>query len=77
MRPKGLLEPEHRRDLVSEMGSEIARCFELAKSSPFPAVRDWAPLNVSPDSPLADRLLAELDVADFDAHQETQQAKGY
>ena len=77
MRPKGLLEPEHRRELVGEMGSEIARCFELAKSSPFPAVRDWAPLNVSPDSPLADRLLAELDVADFDAHQETQQAKGY
>ena len=60
-----------------EVTSEIARCFEFAKSSPFPALPDWETLNSSPNSPLADKLLAEIELADFDAQQESQQAKGY
>jgi TPP-dependent pyruvate/acetoin dehydrogenase alpha subunit len=66
-----------RKDFEREVESEIARCFKLAKSSPFPRVSDWRTLNVSPASPMADALLAEVELADFDAQQESQQAKGY
>jgi pyruvate dehydrogenase E1 component alpha subunit len=77
MRAQGLLPGQHRKTLADAIGNEIRRCFDFAKSSAFPDVPDWTSLNASPNSPLADRLLAELDVADFDAHQEAQQAKGY
>ena len=60
-----------------EVASEIARCFSFAKSSPFPAAPDWQALNFAAASPMADRLLAEVELADFDAQQESQQAKGY
>ena len=55
--------------------SEIARCFAFAKSSPFPAAPDWKALNVSPDTPMADKLLAEVEVANFDAQQESRRRR--
>jgi TPP-dependent pyruvate/acetoin dehydrogenase alpha subunit len=60
-----------------ETALEIERCFKFAKSSPFPGKPAWDELNASSASPMADRLLAEPEVASFDALQESQQAKGY
>ena len=74
---KGLLEAAARGTLVREIESEIAECFRFAKSSPFPAAPDWPKLNLASATPEADRLLAEVDLHEFDAHQESVQAKGY
>jgi len=77
MRASGTRAAEERKAFEREAASEIARCFELAKSSPFPKAPDWRTLNSSPASPMADKLLAEVELASFDAQQESQQAKGY
>ena len=74
---RGLIRPDEREILANGIRAEIDESFRYAKSSPFPDVADWASLNLSPESPMADRLLAELEIADFDANQESIQAKGY
>src|SRR5712692_6102704 len=77
MRTRNLIKPGERESLVLEAQSAIDRCFQFAKSSPFPDALDWNGLNLSPDSPLADKFLVEVELANFDAHQESKQAKGY
>ena len=63
--------------LVREYEAEIASAFRFAKSSPFPAAPDWQPLNFAVATPEADRLLADVEAGEFDAQQESVQAKGY
>jgi TPP-dependent pyruvate/acetoin dehydrogenase alpha subunit len=74
---KDILAPDEMEGLRREAAAEIERCFKFAKSSPFPALPEWETLNSNPHSPMADKLLAELKLADFNAQQESQQAKGY
>jgi pyruvate dehydrogenase E1 component alpha subunit len=77
MQRENIIVPDEIADFEREVTSEIERCFKFAKSSPFPILPDWKTLNSSPNSPMADRLLAEFELADFNAQQESQQAKGY
>jgi len=77
MRSKGLLDDAAKRSLVAGIEAEIAEAFRFARTSPFPAKPDWSDLNWSKATPEADRLLAEVDLAEFDAHQAQEQAKGY
>jgi pyruvate dehydrogenase E1 component alpha subunit len=63
--------------LKRAVASEIEQCFKFAKSSAFPPLPDWESLNSSPISPMADKLLSEFELADFDAQQKPNQAKGY
>ena len=77
MRVRDLIKPGERESLVLEAQSAIDHCFRFAKSSPFPDVPDWKALNLSADSPLADKFLVEAELSKFDAHQEVRQAKGY
>jgi TPP-dependent pyruvate/acetoin dehydrogenase alpha subunit len=77
MQAANLIDEAGRENFNVETKAEIDRCFDHAKSSPFPDVPNWQALNLSSESPLADKLLAELESANFDAHQEAQQAKGY
>lgn len=77
MRAKGLLGDAERQALDRDYRAEIAAAFQHAKSSPFPGKQDWNPLNWASATPQADRLLQEVDLAEFDARQETVQAKGY
>ncbi len=77
MRIKGLIDDGEKAALIRGFESEIAECFRFAKASPFPTVSNWANLNFATATPEADRLLAEVDVNEFDAHQEPVQAKGY
>jgi pyruvate dehydrogenase E1 component alpha subunit len=63
--------------LTKGFEDEIAASFHFAKSSPFPVAPDWHPLNLATATPQADRLLADVEAGDFDAHQELVQAKGY
>jgi pyruvate dehydrogenase E1 component alpha subunit len=77
MRKKNAIASDEIESFKREAALEIERCFKFAKSSPFPAPPDWEILNSSPVSPMADKLLAEFELANFDAQQEFQQVKGY
>ena len=77
LRERGLMTDDEKQALVHEFDSEIDACFRFAKTSPFPPAPDWAQLNCASATPEADRLLAEVDVNEFDPHQESEQAKGY
>jgi acetoin:2,6-dichlorophenolindophenol oxidoreductase subunit alpha len=69
MRPAGLLDDERRARLEAEIAAEIQDALDFARSSPFPTVTDWQPLNYSRSSPLADALLAEPVADGFDQNQ--------
>ena len=77
MKSADLFNHDDDRRFSAEVQESIDRSFKFAKASPFPNAPDWASLNFSTESPLADKLLVEMDSAAFDAQQESQQAKGY
>ena len=77
MKRQGLLNDEQKSTLLRDFSREIEESFRFAKGSPFPATAPWAELNWSSATPEADRLLAEVELADFDAQQASEQAKGY
>jgi pyruvate dehydrogenase E1 component alpha subunit len=68
---------EDKAALVKQYETEIAEAFRFAKSSPFPAAPKWPSINLASATPEADRLLAEVDLSEFDARQQAEQAKGY
>lgn len=77
MQGLGLLSESAEQEFKNVVAAEIEKCFGYAKSSPFPSVPEWKSLNTSQSSPMADKLLAEFELADFDARQRPSQAKGY
>ena len=77
MQRGGIISPDETERIEREVTAEISRCFEFAKSSSFPTLPDWKTLNSSPNSPMADKLLAEVERAEFDAQQDSPQPKGY
>jgi TPP-dependent pyruvate/acetoin dehydrogenase alpha subunit len=77
MAAEGLLTDAHKAALLKEIDAEIAEAFRFAKSSPFPKAGDWEAMNYAGSTPVADALLADIDVKTFDAHQAMVQAKGY
>ena len=64
-----LLTPTTRSAILDEIDAKIAEAFEFAKGSPFPGEIDWAALNYSTSSPLADRLLEQAEMDTFDQSQ--------
>lgn len=69
MRAAGLLDDAQKTALVQEIDHEIADAFAFAKNSPFPSDVDWHPANYDPTSPLADRLLQDVESAVFNHAQ--------
>ncbi len=67
---EGLLTPEGKTELVSAIDKEIEEAFTFAKNSPFPDELNWDTLNLNPASPLADKLLRDLEARDFDQDQD-------
>ena len=65
----GLLTPMIKAAIVDGIDDEIAEAFKFAKSSPFPSDTNWARLNYSTASPLADKLLHETKLSEFDQDQ--------
>jgi len=72
-----LLDSASKARALDEIDAEIAEAFHFAKASPFPKAGDWASANWSSGSPLADRLLSDIDTFIFDENQTVAQAKGY
>jgi pyruvate dehydrogenase E1 component alpha subunit len=70
MAASGLLVPGAKEEIISAIDAEIADAFSFAKGSPFPGSSDWHDLNYSTSSPLADRLLVDVESAEFDQNQE-------
>jgi len=77
MQRDNLIGPDEMESIERKAALEIEQGFRFAKSSPFPSLPDWKTLNSSPFSPMADKLLAEFEIADFDAQQSSNQTKGY
>jgi pyruvate dehydrogenase E1 component alpha subunit len=77
MQANNISSASNTEELEREFALEIEHCFQYAKSSPFPEVPEWSGLNIRPDTPMADKLLVDVELVDFDAQQEHQQAKGY
>ena len=74
----GQLSNTEKAKMMSLIEDEITDAFRFAKSSPFPrATTDWGRMNLSASSPLADRLLPDAHIDEFDENQVVVQAKGY
>ena len=58
-----------RRAMSEEIDREIAAAFDFARGSPFPEPSDLAALNRSPHSPVAESLLPESTLGEFDQNQ--------
>jgi TPP-dependent pyruvate/acetoin dehydrogenase alpha subunit len=75
---EGQLSNVDKAKLITLIDDEIDDAFRFAKSSAFPrASPAWGALNLSARSPLADRLLPDAHVDEFDENQVVVQAKGY
>ena len=69
LRATGTLSPQEQAALTQEIDAEIEEAFAFAKASPFPAGADWNACNYSTQTPLADRLLHDLESGRFDHYQ--------
>jgi len=69
MLQNGLLTASEKQELIDRIDKEIEEAFSFAKKSPFPGAVDWGPLNYSNASPMADKLLQDLESRDFDPNQ--------
>lgn len=65
----GWITPAAKTAMMAEIDTEVADAFAFAKSSPFPTSTDWGPMNLSPVTPEADRLLEDAEFGEFDQHQ--------
>jgi TPP-dependent pyruvate/acetoin dehydrogenase alpha subunit len=74
---RGSLSAQQKASWIADADAEIAESFRFAKSSPFPGAGDWSAMNHASSSPVADAMLADIDVDAFDANQAMVQAKGY
>lgn len=66
---QGMLTSTAKTHLIDAIDAEIVDAFDFAKSSPFPAKADWGFLNYAAESPLADRLLVDIEASAFDQNQ--------
>jgi len=69
MLQNGLLTAAEKEDLIGSIDKELDEAFTFAKNSPFPVAVDWGPLNYSNASPMADKLLQDLESHDFNPNQ--------
>jgi pyruvate dehydrogenase E1 component alpha subunit len=69
LRSAGLLSDADQAGWVREIDDEIAAAFAFARSSPFPVGARWQEWNYSTRTPLADRLLQDVESGRFDQYQ--------
>ncbi len=65
----GLLPASLKETMIAEIDAEIADAFEFASSSPFPADVNLEALNLSPSSPVAEKLMGISTHGEFDENQ--------
>lgn len=72
-----ILTPQMKLDIESRADAEIETAFQFSKSSKFPTLFSWHSMNLSEHTPMADKLLLDLDWSEFDANQNSSLQKGY
>lgn len=65
----GLITSALTEEMEADVAREIAANFKFAKDSPLPPEPDWQRLNWADVTPMADRLLATSEEAEFDHYQ--------
>ena len=65
----GLLNAAAKLDIIADIDREINEAFRFAKESPFPEVESWDSLNWSEASPLADQIMYDTQMGEFDESQ--------
>ena len=63
--------------MKKKINNEINDSFQYAKKSNFPSLSSWEDMNFSNKSPVADKILKDLEKKDFDESQKIIQVKGY
>ena len=63
--------------IIIKINNEIKDSFDFAKKSNFPVLNSWEEMNFSNKSPVADKILKDLEQSKFDEDQKIVQAKGY
>ena len=69
MTTDGLLTAELKFQIEAEIKAEISEAFEFAKASSWPTEVDWPGFNYATSSPVADKLLKDVDIGEFDENQ--------
>lgn len=65
----GILNSDQKRKVIGEIDAEINDAFKFARNSPFPTAGDWQELNYHTGTPLADDLLRDTEMSEFDQSQ--------
>ena len=63
--------------LKNVINKEIEKAFKFAKDSDFPSIKSFDDLNLSKSSPVADKILTDLEKTNFNEDQKVIQIKGY
>ena len=74
---KKYLKKNDIKNIKTKINHEIKKSFDYAKKSDFPAVDLLEDLNLSKKTPVADKILKDLEKTNFDADQEVILPKGY
>jgi len=74
---KSILNMKNEKAEIANFNDEIQSAFKFAKESPFPVLENWDYMNLSNSSPLADKLLADLDDPNVNFASSLSTPKGY
>ena len=65
------------KNMKTKINNEIKDSFNYAEKSNFPVLNSWEDLNYCNRTPVADKILKDLEKTNFDEDQKIIQAKGY
>ena len=74
---KKYLSEKDIKNMKIKINHEIKDSFNYAKKSNFPTLKSWEELNFSNKTPVADKILKDLEKKIFDENQKIIQVKGY
>ena len=74
---KKYLNKNNIKNMKTKINNEIKDSFNYAKKSNFPTLKSWEELNFSNKTPVADKILKDLEKKIFDENQKIIQVKGY
>ena len=74
---KNYLNKADIKKIKIKINNEIKDSFDFAKKSNFPVLNSWEEMNFSNKSPMADKILKDLEQSKFNEDQKIIQTKGY
>ena len=65
------------KNIKTKINHEINESFAYAKKSDFPIINSLEDLNLNKETPVADKILKDMEKANFDSDQKVILPKGY